>query len=164
MTAMASLLAKDKALDGRKEVAVVRGRERQVLEDGRLYSAVLRAFGLYQRMKALEAEFFEAKEVIKERAGGLAGDRATVSFEADGVLCRVTARCEVTVPEDNVKELRKMLGRRFKDLVSERKRYLGTRKLVEEAAAHQEIRDLLTVRELSPQFSWGITESVTATP
>lgn len=159
MTAMAFLLTKDRALDGRKEVAVIRGRERQVMEDGRLYFAVLRAFSLYQRMKALEAELSEAKETIKERARGLMGDRATVSFEADGVLCRVTTRCEVTVPEENVKELRKMLGRRFKDLVSERKRYLGTRKLVEEAAADQEIRDLLTVRELSPQFSWGVTDT-----
>jgi hypothetical protein len=149
---MASLLLKEGVLAG--EVAVIRGRERRRIEDGRLSFAVLRAFGLYEEIKALEAELSEARKVIRERAKAYAGQRATVSFEASGVICRVTERHEVTVPEENVQELRRLLGRRFKDLVSVRRKYLGTRRLVEEAASNGDIQGLLVLRELTPQLSF----------
>lgn len=152
MATKASLLMKDEAPAG--EVAVIRGRERQLVEDGRLSAAVLRAFSLYEEIKALEAELSEAREVIRGRAKAYTGQRATVSFEASGVICRVTERHEVTVPEGNVQELRRILGRRFKDLVSVRRKYLGTRKLVEEAASHREVQGLIALRELSPQLSF----------
>jgi hypothetical protein len=155
MATMASLLLNAGAPADGDEVAVIKGRERRLIEDGRLSSALLRAFGLHEEIRALEAEFSEVREIIRERARAYAGQRATVSFEASGVLCRVTERYEVTVPAGNVEELRRILGRRFKDLVSVRTKYLGTRKLAEEAACNQAIQGLLALRELSPQLSFS---------
>jgi len=149
---MATMAAKVRSRGS--EVVVIRGRVRQVIADSRLSSAIKKAFALYQQAKAVEPELSEARNFIAERARDFMGEGGTVSLQAGGITCTVTARYEAVIPEDNLKEVKRLLGRRFNELVRVRKKYLGSRLLIDEAASDERIRKLLTVRQLSPQFKW----------
>ncbi len=151
---MATMAAKLTAGDA--AVVVTRGREAREITDPRLAGSVQRAYGLQQSLRELEAELRQEKAYIGRRAWDLAGGGSTVSLQAGGVRCTVTLRHEAAVPEENIAALRKLLGRRFRELVRVRTSYAGTRRLVEEAGA--EVLSLLRLRRLSPQFRWESTD------
>ncbi len=133
-----------------------RGEGHQINDPG-LSAEIRRAYGLWRRIKALEAELSEAKALIVRRAEDLRAGGHTVAFETEGITCTVAMRYEAEIPEKNLRELRRLLGRRFKDLVRVKTRYSGTSRLVGEAG--QEVLGLLRLRRLSPQFKWGVTDS-----
>lgn len=153
MATMEALLRNEEA-----QVVVKKGRQRQVVRDGPLSAAIRRAYALTRRVRAVEEELSQARQLIHRRAGEFLGTSGTVSFEASGVTCKVTARYEAVIPEDKLAEVRRLLGRRFRDLVRVKTRYLATRQLLEEAAERGEFRELITLRELSPQLTWGVTD------
>jgi hypothetical protein len=134
-------------------VAVRQAGQRRTINDPELSDAVRRAYILWRRLKTLEAELSEAKGLIARRAEELGGGGSTISFGAGDVTCTITSRHEALIPEENVVKLKKLLGRRFKDLVRTKVRYLATCRLVEEAG--NEALSLMRLRRLSPQFKWG---------
>jgi hypothetical protein len=138
-----------------------RGEGHQINDPG-LSAAIQRAFDLWRRVKALEAELSEAKALIVRRAEDLRAGGHTVAFEARGITCTVAMRYEAGIPEENIQELKRLLGRRFKDLVRVKTRYSGTSRLVGEAGL--EVLRLLRLRRLSPQFKWGVTDSFNTAP
>lgn len=136
-------------------VVIKKGKDREVIRDGRLSSAIQRAFNLYQRGRAVEQEMSGAKGFIAQRARDFIGAGGTVSFQAGGVTCRFRSRHETVIPEENIKEVRRLLGKRFTELVKVQKKYMGSRDLIDDSR----IRKLVTVKELSPQFTWeGVTD------
>jgi DNA-binding protein YbaB len=124
--------------------------------DPELAGALRRAFALWARLGELEAELSEIKEEIARRAeevsGPSGGGGATVTFEAGGAACTVSMRHEALVPQENVPALRRLLGRRFRDLVRTKVRHTATSRLVREAG--EEALSLIKLRRLSPQFRW----------
>jgi hypothetical protein len=134
-------------------VAVRQGGQRRKINDPGLSDALRRSYALWRRLKAFEAELSEAKGLIAKRAEELSGGGSTVSFDAGDVTCTVTFRHEAVIPEENVAELKKLLGRRFKDLVRTKVRRLATSRLVGEA--DDGTLSLIRLRRLSPQLKWG---------
>jgi hypothetical protein len=133
------------------EVLVKRGGSIRRVRDRRLSSAIKKVFRQHVRAKALEPEVREARGVIAGRAGDfLGGERGSVCFVVGGITLSVTPRYEAVIPEENVAEVRKILGRRFGSLVSVRKRYMGTRGLMDD----ERVGKLLSVKELSPSLRW----------
>lgn len=135
-------------------VTVKKGGTIRRAADPELAAALRRAFALWGRLKAIEAELSEAKDEIARRAEELSSPAGgyTVTFEAGGAACSVSMRHEALVPEENVPALRRLLGRRFRDLVRTRTRHAATSRLVREAG--DEVLALLNLRRLSPQFRW----------
>jgi hypothetical protein len=134
-------------------VAVRQGGQRREINDPGLSDALRRSYALWRRLKAIEAELSEGKGLIAKRAEEFSGGGSTVSFDAGDVTCTVTFRHEAVIPEDNVAELKKLLGRRFKDLVRTKVRRLATSRLVGEADG--DTLSLIRLRRLSPQLKWG---------
>jgi hypothetical protein len=149
MTTIAQKLAtKDVA------VAIRQGGDRRRINDPELSDALRRSYALWRRLKACESELSGAKRLIAKRAEELGGGGSTVSFDAGDVTCTVTLRHEAVIPEENVAKLRKLLGRRFKDLVRTKVRHLATSRLVGEADGGT--LSLIRLRRLSPQLKWGM--------
>jgi hypothetical protein len=134
-------------------MTVIRGGLRRSISDPGLLDAIKTAHTLWQELGELESRLAEAKGIIAQRAQELMEGGATVSFETGGLRCTVTIRHEAVVPEENVQELRKLLGRRFRDLVSTRVRHTATSRLVHEA--DDDTLSLIRLRRLSPQFKWS---------
>lgn len=135
------------------EVVVRQGRAQRTVNDKGLSRAIERAFGLSQRIRELEAEMLESRAHIARRAADLSGGGSTITLSAGGVACTVTRRFEAQVPEGNLAALKKILGRRFRELVNVRTRHTAGRQLIKEAPAGA--LELLRLRELSPQFRWS---------
>jgi hypothetical protein len=134
-------------------VTVIQGGSKSRIRDPELARAVSGAHSLWLRMRELEAELAKARAIIAGRAGELVDSGVTVSFESGGIRCTVAFRREATVPEENVAALKKLLGRRFKDLVRTKVSYTATRRLLEQAGDDE--LGLIRVRQLSPQFKWS---------
>lgn len=143
-------------------VTVRKHGEGHQINDPGLGDAIRRTYGLWRRVKALEAELSEAKALIVRRAEDLRAGGHTVAFETKGITCTVAMRYEAEIPEENLRELKKLLGRRFKDLVRVKTRHSGTSRLLGEAGL--EVLGLLRLRRLSPQFKWGVTDSFSTAP
>lgn len=143
--------------DGENGLVVVRQKgTRKVVRDRRLSEAIMRASELSRRARAMEPELSEARALIAGRAREFTGPGGTVSFEAGGVLLSVTARYEAVIPEDKVAEARRLLGRRFNELVRVKRKYRGTRGLLEEAGGPGgPLEGLIIMKEASPRFTWG---------
>ena len=135
------------------EVVVRQGRARRTVNDKGLGRAIERAFGLSQRIKELEAEMQESRSHIARRAADLSGGGSTITLSSGGVACTVSRRFEAQVPEGNLAALKKILGRRFRELVNVRTRHTACRQLIKEAP--EGALELLLLRELSPQFRWS---------
>ena len=139
-------------------VIVRQGLCRTKLVDPALYGAIRRAYELQAQLRALEPGLKEAKALIAARTEALApsgrGMAMTVTLEAGDMLCTISRRHEALVPEENVRKLRKILGRNFSSLVRERKKLTATRELV--STAGDEALELLTLKELAPQFRWAL--------
>jgi hypothetical protein len=136
-------------------VTVTSGRRKSSIVDAELADAVGRAHSIWLGLRDLEARLSDAKAIIARRAEELRGGRATVSLQAGGVRCTVSVRHEALVPEENVQALRKLLGRRFRDLVRKRVHYSATSRLIEQA--EDDVLSLIRLRRLSPQFRWSAT-------
>lgn len=148
MTTMAhKLTTKDIA------VAIRQGGKQRRITDPGLSDALRRSYALWRRMKSCEAELSEAKHFIATRAEELGGG-STISFAVGDVICTVTLRHEAIIPEGNVAKLRKLLGRRFRDLVRTNVRHLATSRLV--GVADEGTLSLIRLRRLSPQFKWAM--------
>lgn len=126
-------------------VFVAEGKMRR-LKDEALSAALVRAVELQGMMRELEPEYSELREFISTRAKRAARKGGSVSFRSSGVVCTVSPRLEAVVPEENVAALRRLLGRRFGELV--KTRHSGSLALLEERG----IRELLVLKELSPRF------------
>lgn len=148
---MASIV--EKLGTGEALVTVRQGGTGRRIIDPDLSETLRTAYGLWRRLKTLEAALSGAKEKIARRAGELSAQGSTVTFETGGMTCTVTLRHEALVPEENLPELKRLLGRRFRDLVRTRTRHAATSRLVSEA--EEEVLGLLRIRPLSPQFKWG---------
>lgn len=148
------------ATKGSDRVVVRRGRRREVIRDRKLSFALRRAFELYQQARAFERELSGVKEVIAARARDFTGPKGAVSFETDGLACGVRTTPEAVIPEENVVEVRRLLGRRFYDLVRVKKKYLGSARLLdggpggEGHAEFEEVRKLLVIKESAPRITW----------
>jgi hypothetical protein len=151
MSTMKSKLEKKTTQD---EVVVKKGRQKEVIRDAFLAEAVVKCAGLVDDMKDLEPSIKEYKATITRRAKDFLDRRGTVTLIAGRVKCKVTMRYECVVPEDKVAELRRILGKRFKDLVRVQTKYTGTQVLVDEAAEGGVPKKLLQVKDLSPQISF----------
>jgi hypothetical protein len=136
-----------------EDVFVVTGHERKRLRDRGLSTALRRGFELEKRISKLEAELSVLRGLMARRAHNvLRGQKGSVSFQTGRLTLRVSSRQETVVLEENVRELRRLLGRRFKELVRVKKIYTGSAKLVN--GADREISRLIHVRQLSPRFNW----------
>jgi len=153
---MATITAAEKKERRGALVTVRQGGEALEVEDAGLSRSLARAFALWRSLKSTEAEFSREKEAIFRRAGEIAGGGSAATIESEGVSLTITPRHEALVPEENVPALRRLLGRRFKDLVRTRTRHLATGRLLGEAGP--EVLALLELNALSPQFRWGLME------
>lgn len=157
MATMASVLKK--VAPPGQEVVVSNGRSREAVRDGRLFETVARAFALSKKAAAIEEQLKKARAFIAERAWELCGRDGAVELRCGDISCRVRARHEAAISEEKVKDARRILGRRFRELVNVKTRYLASRRLLEEAASRKDLEDLITLRQLSPQFTWRVTEA-----
>jgi hypothetical protein len=141
------------AIKGSEQIVVKRKGGIKKLRDSRLSSAIRKAFEHHLKEKEAAPELREARGLIAGRAKDfLDGKRGSVSFEVGGLSLSVTPRYEAVIDEENVKEVRRLLGPRFRELVKVKKRYVGSSGLLDDA----EVRKLVSLRELSPSFRWGI--------
>lgn len=135
------------------EVLVSIGRRTEAIRDRELAHALRKSHELYRKSREAEPHMTAAKELIAARAEEFLGEgQGSVHFENDGLACRVTTRTEVLIPEENLVEVRRLLGRRFRDLVRVKTRYVGTRELL--YGADEEVRELIDLRRLCPRFTW----------
>jgi hypothetical protein len=135
------------------EIIVTSGTIQEAIRDRKLSSTIRRAFELYRNASAVEQELSLARDFIAARARDILGrPRGSVSFSTGDLTCRVTSRLEAVVPNENVSMLRKLLGRRFNELVRTSKKYVGSMKLLD--FEDSDVSGLLSVRELSPRFNW----------
>lgn len=144
-----SLLAERESL-----VTVRRNGGEDPIADPELRGAILRAFELKAKADEVERELSEKRALIAGRARRLQGGSGTVTFLARGLSLRVSRRFEASVPAEAVSALRRLLGGRFRDLVRVKTRHLATKALVEEAARREDLQGHITVRELSPRFTF----------
>jgi hypothetical protein len=136
-----------------EEVTVKRKGSLRRVRDRRLSTAIRTAFEHHLRARELEPSLREARGLIAERAREFLGDgRGSVSFMVGGLSLSVTPRYEAVIEEENIMEVRKLLGGRFCRLVRVKRRYLGSSDLLEDAL----VRRFINLRELSPTFRWGV--------
>lgn len=136
-----------------EDVFVVTGNEKKRVRDRGLSVTLRRGFELAKRVSELEAELSALRGLMAKRAHDvLRGRRGSVAFSTGSLTLRVTSRQEAVVPEENVGALRRLLGRRFKELVRVKKICTGSTKLID--GADREVLRLIHVRQLSPRFDW----------
>lgn len=138
-------------------IGIRQGGDLRRIIDPELSDALRKSYALWRKLKACEAELSVAKRLIVKRAEDLSGGGSTVSFDAGDVTCTVTLRHEAVIPEENVTKLKKLLGRRFRDLVRTKVRHMATSRLVGEA--DNGMLSLIRLRRLSPQLKWGIKDA-----
>jgi len=139
-------------------IIVKRGNAREIIRDRRLFRAIRRASALNRRVRALEPELSEARTLIAKRAKDFSS-RGKVSFEAGGARLSVTSRYEAMIPEGRVDEARRLLGRRFNELVRVKTTYHAAMFFAEDTRsgrdpALREAGKLIVLRETAPRFSW----------
>lgn len=135
------------------EVIATLGTQAVCISDPELAAALARAYEIHKTIRALEPERLLARGLIARRAAELLKDeQGTVTFKVGALAITVNRRQETLIPEDNVTEVRRLLGRRFSELVRTRRAYVGRPALLEQAGAR--LRALLRFRQLSPRFTW----------
>lgn len=136
-----------------QEVTVKKGKEKFVIKDAKLAEAVLRAYNIWLDMKSFEPAMQEYKNYIAKIAKDYIDTSGTLTFSVDNVSCRVTFGYECVIPEENIDEVKRILGDRFEDLVRIKIKYEGTSKLIDMAAdadRGQKLAECLVIREKAP--------------
>ncbi|MEJ2183551.1 MAG: hypothetical protein P8Y66_08505 [Nitrospirota bacterium] len=126
-----------------------RGADPLLVRDQALRTALRRAAALTAEHRRAQAALIRARAAVLRRLGPHLGDGA-VTLRSGSATLRVTPREEVLLPEANVREARRLLGRRFSRMVRSRRLYFCRRELL----GHPEARGLLEVRTLAPRFTF----------
>lgn len=162
-TMMSKLRKKEKDAEESSEVIVKMGlKDKRVISDRELSGAIELAVGFVRTLKEIEPQLKVQKEVIARKAKTFIDDKGTVTFIVDTeewglVECKVTFQYEATIPEGKVEDLKRILGKRFEDLVRTKTTYLATQKLIELAAdadRGKEIAECITIKEKAAQISF----------
>lgn len=138
-------------------VTLKKGRETTSIQVPRLADTIRAARGLYLDMKALEPAYREYVEMIASVAKDYIDSSGSLTFEVDGISCRVRFSYVCQIPAEHIDEVRRLLGDRFEDLVRTKIKYEGTTKLIDMAAdgdRGKEIAKHLVVRESAPSLKF----------
>lgn len=138
-----------------QEVIIKKGKEQWSLKDSTLADVIRLANNLTNEMKALEPSLKEYKTHIAKVAKDYIDASGTVTFIVDGIQCKITFGYECVIPEENVEEVKRILGDRFEDLVRTKIKHEGTMKLIDMAAdgdRGQAIAKCLVIKEKTPSI------------
>lgn len=139
-----------------RELVVRRGKKEKVIRDSHLVEAIQNCRRLTSQLKEIEPLLRDCKSIIFDYARSLLDEGGTLTFHVAGISCKVTLRYEALIPEDNVPELKSLLGSRFKDLVRVQTRYVCSQALAD-YAEQKGITRLIELKELTPQLRWQET-------
>lgn len=162
-TMMGKLKGKEKVEEQGAEIIVKLGhKEKRVINDRELYGAVELAVGFMRTLKEIEPQYKAQKEVIARKAKSFIDDKGTVTFLVDtegwGLIeCKVTFQYEAVIPDDKVKEVKRILGERFNDLVRTKTTYYATKNLIKlatDADKGKELAECIVVKEKAAQISF----------
>jgi hypothetical protein len=135
------------------EVIIVVDKEERQVRDRGLSLALKKGFELQKRAERIEADLDAIKALVSKRAhDALRGQRGSVSFQTGRLTLKVSSRQEAMVPEENISKLRRLLGRRFQELIRVKNIYTGSPKLI--ALADARISKLINIKKLRPRFNW----------
>ena len=135
------------------EVFIVVGKEGKRVRDRGLSLAMKKGFALQKRAEELEANLDAIKALMAKRAqDALRGQKGSVSFQTGRLTLKVSSRQEAVVPEENISKLRRLLGKRFPQLVRMKKIYTGSSKLID--GADKKVSSLIHIKDLRPRFNW----------
>ncbi len=164
MATMLSKLTKVEAVDAQeeREVIVRCGKKEIVIKDATLAEIIENAYEVDTHLKTIKEIAQGYKKEIAEKAKDFLGDKGTVRFiieteEGEIIECKVTFQYEAIIPNEDVEEVRKILGERFEDLVRVKTVYVATPKLIELAAdadKGQELRQYIIVKEKAAQITF----------
>jgi hypothetical protein len=160
---MATILSKLAKKEEEREIIIKMGvKEKRLIKDSTLAKAIETTYELIKPFKELEFSLKEQKKIIADKARMFIDDKGTITFIVDtedyGVLeCKVTFQYEAVIPPKHIEEARKILGKRFDDLVRVKTTYVATQKLIElvtDADKGAELAKYITVKEKAAQISF----------
>lgn len=134
-------------------VVVKMGRKEEVIEDKALLEMIKGCKALISELRRIEPELSKYKCHIAGRARSIMDGSGTLSFIVDGISCKVTLRHEATIPPENVREMKRLLGQRFNDLIRVKHKYICSPNLISELR-EKGLENLIELKEISPQLSW----------
>lgn len=159
---MATMLSKLRKQEEQKKVVVKMGKEKRVITDLELANAIKFGIGFYRSLKEIEPQLKKQKSIIATKAKAYINDKGTVTFIIDdeewGVVeCKVTFQYEAVISEEHIEEVKRILGKRFNDLVRVKTIYSATPKLIDlvvDADNGKELANYIIVKEKAAQISF----------
>lgn len=148
-------------------VSIKVGNKVKAMENAELAQRLREGLDLVIKGKDLDAGLKIIKEYVSTIADEHKGDSGTVTIKTDTVLCKVTFGYECVLPEENVAEARRILGKRFDDLVREKTTWTGNSELIDLAADADKgkaIRGLVQIKKKSPAITFSAVEEKSVTP
>lgn len=148
-------------------VSIKVGKTTKVMENEELANRLREGLDLVIKGKKLEEGLKIIKEYVAPIADELKGDSGTITIKTDTVLCKVTFGYECVLPEENVAEARRILGRRFDDLVREKTTWTGNSELIDlasDADQGKAIRGLIKIKKKSPSITFSAVDEKAVSP
>lgn len=127
------------------------GKREGPVMDSQLVESIRESRRLLLELRNIEQDLIGHKALIVKSARQLLNGEGTLSFLIGNLSCTVTLRHEAVIPPENVKKLRKLLGKRFDSIV--RQRYVFPLNLLKNMP-EKTIMKLIMIKELSPQLKW----------
>ncbi|MBI4824773.1 MAG: hypothetical protein HY805_11195 [Nitrospirae bacterium] len=134
-------------------VVVKMGRKERVIQDKALAGVIKGCKELVSELRGIEPELSKYKNHIVGCAKRFMGTSGTLCFIVDDVSLKVTLRHEAVIPPENISEIKRLLGQRFRDLIRVKHRYVCSQNLLLELK-EKGLESLMELKELSPQLTW----------
>lgn len=155
---MATMKAKLQGIKNGDPITVKKGKTSSLIAfDPDLVEAIRDFHKISEQKEALKSPAEKAKKTIADKAKPHLGEAGTLTFEikenAEEVLrSKVTFGYTCVIPKENIPEVRKILGKRFDDLVRTKNTFEGNQTFIDECTTEKgaALKDLAELKEKSP--------------
>ncbi len=143
-------------------VSIKVGGKIKVMENEELANRLREGLDLAIKGKNIKGALKSIEKYVAAIADEYKGDSGTITIKTDDVLCKITFGYKCVLPEKNVAEARRILGKRFDDLVREKTEWTGNSELIglaSDADNGKAIRGLVQIKKNSPSITFTAVDA-----